>query len=383
MQKAKLNILMLLPMLLSILPGCIPTHTDSEQLQWGQLPALPDSIGFAGSFAGVSNGALVAAGGANFGRGGTPWNGASKTWYDQTYVLEEPKGEWKKAGKLPRPLGYGVSVSWKDGLICIGGSNAAGHYADVFILHYKNGEISSEALPPLPKTNANACGAVIGNIVYLAGGMESPDSKTSEKIFWSLDLSQKEKKWQELPAWPGPSRMMAVAGVQNGMFYLFGGGELFADEQGRQQRRFLNDAYQYNPEKGWTKLADLPMPAVAAPSPAFDAGDAGLLVLGGDNGKYFDQNDNLRENHPGFSDKIWAYHPESNSWSDFGTIPVDKKPDAAANPNNSTWAPVTTPLVVWNGDLILPGGEARPGTRTPRILKASLIKNELKQKPNK
>ncbi|MCH5720072.1 hypothetical protein [Niabella hibiscisoli] len=41
------------------------------------------------------------------------------------------------------------------------------------------------------------------------------------------------------------------------------------------------------------------------------------------------------------------------------------------NPGASTWAPVTTPLIVWDGKIILPQGEARPGVRTNRVLVAS------------
>src|SRR4051794_14537917 len=55
--------------------------------EWKQLPSLPDAEGFAGSFAGVSNGALLVAGGTNF-PGKKPWEGGAKVWYDTVYVLE-------------------------------------------------------------------------------------------------------------------------------------------------------------------------------------------------------------------------------------------------------------------------------------------------------
>src|SRR4051812_40526979 len=78
--------------------------------EWKQLPSLPDVEGFAGSFAGVSNGALLVAGGGNF-PGKKPWEGGAKVWYDTVYVLENPSAKWKVAGNLPPPLGYGVSVT--------------------------------------------------------------------------------------------------------------------------------------------------------------------------------------------------------------------------------------------------------------------------------
>src|SRR5690606_35831856 len=138
-------------------------QTSHAWFSWAELPAIPDATGFAGSFAGVSNGALVVAGGANF-PDGAPWNGGTKTWYDHVYVLEQPTGQWKLAGRLPLPLGYGVSATWRDALVCVGGSNASGHYTRAFLLRYVNGAIQTEALPDLPAPNANACGALIGDV---------------------------------------------------------------------------------------------------------------------------------------------------------------------------------------------------------------------------
>src|SRR4051794_6734931 len=117
------------------------TKLEKRAFQWEQLPPLPDAIGFAGSFGGVSNGALLVAGGANFPDGGAPWTGSVKKWYHKIFVLENAHGSWKEAGKLPMRLGYGVSVSWRDGLVCLGGSNEKGHYADAFILRYKGGSV--------------------------------------------------------------------------------------------------------------------------------------------------------------------------------------------------------------------------------------------------
>lgn len=360
----------ILPMLLYTLQSCLRPQEKPATLLWSQLPLLPDPIGFAGSFVGVSNGALLVAGGANFGPGGTPWNGAKKIWYDQIFALKKPTGKWRIVGRLPHSMGYGVSLSWKDGLICIGGNNASGYYNEAFIVKYTSDTIAIEHLPPLPSAAANASGVLIDNTIYIAGGQKDADSETA-KFFWALDLSVTSRKWKALPAWPGPSRMLAVAGAQNGAFYLFGGTALVPDKEGNLQRRFLTDAYKYQPEQGWIKLADLPEPMVAAPSPAFTDQHSNLLVFGGDNGRYFRENDSLKDSHPGFSDKIWAYDSLRDTWFQAGVIKTHKGSDAAQNPNASIWAPVTTPLTVWNGTVILAGGEVRPGTRTPRVLSVS------------
>ena len=86
-------------------------------LSWKSLPALPDPFGFAGAYAGVSNGALLVAGGANF-PDGPPWEGHGKRWHGRIFVLERPDREWQQASEpLPRPLGYGVSHTTKLGVL--------------------------------------------------------------------------------------------------------------------------------------------------------------------------------------------------------------------------------------------------------------------------
>ena len=44
----------------------IATLAVAQSLTWNQLPSLPDPLGVAAPIAGVSGGALVVAGGANF-----------------------------------------------------------------------------------------------------------------------------------------------------------------------------------------------------------------------------------------------------------------------------------------------------------------------------
>lgn len=372
----KILICLVLPFIFSILPGRGADAPQPSYFQWGELPALPDDYGFAGSFAGVSNGALLVAGGANFPGGGTPWNGGVKKWYDQVYVLEQPGGSWKEAGKLPSPLGYGVSLTWRDGLLCLGGNDSARHYAQAFILRYTNGHVQTEKLPDMPQPLANASGSLVGDVIYIAGGTTSPDAVTTEKYFWSLDLSQPAalRSWKTLPAWPGPARILSVAGTQSGAFYLFSGVRTYTSANNPAvQREFLKDAYRYDPGKGWAQLAPLPQAVAAAPGPAFTAGQSHLLVFGGDDGKYFAQTQTLQDRHPGFSNNIWAYNTITNTWAVIGQLPVNRKNDAATAPNASVWAPVTTPAVIWQGRLVLPGGEARPAVRTPRVLIANPV----------
>lgn len=360
-----------LPLFLCLL---MSLHTAAQgPLAWGQLPPVPDPAGFAGAYAGVSNGALLVAGGANFPDNVGPWGATKKTWYDGVFALEKPTGSWKKVGQLPRPMGYGVALTVPGGVLCLGGADAERHYTDAFLLRYENGAVKTQPLAPLPLPLANACGAVLGGAVYVAGGIESPTDTTAERVFLKLAFSETGAAWQRLPAWPGPGRMLAVAGALEGRFFLFSGTEVASDPvTGGIKRNYLADAYAFDPAKNaWQRLANLPRPAVAAPSPAFASGQNHLLVPGGDDGANADKNLILKEAHPGFHTDILAYHTLTDTWTTAGDVFTEKKGDAAQNPLASTWAPVTTPLVVWDGKLVLPNGEVRPGVRTNRVLTAA------------
>src|SRR3954454_22161988 len=93
---------------------------SAQEIRWSRLPPIPAREGFAYPFAGLSNGALIVAGGANF-PDKKPWEGGTKHWHDSVFLLERPDSEWKQIGKLPRPIGYGVSITTADGILCLCG----------------------------------------------------------------------------------------------------------------------------------------------------------------------------------------------------------------------------------------------------------------------
>jgi len=317
-------------------------------LRWSQLPALPDAEGFASPYGGISHGALIVAGGANItdDKWATP---PIKQWYDPAFVLERPDGTWKSGFKLPRVCGYGVSVSVDDRLICIGGSDSKQHFADVFSLEWKDGALQTRKLPALPVPCANGCGALMGRTIYVAGGIETPMSTEALKTFWALNMDSLEAGWQKLEPWPGPARMLAVAGVREGSFYLFSGTDLHADAEGKPAREYLRDAYRFTPGEGWKRLADLPRAAVAAPSPAL-ASDSGLVVISGDDG----MNTAFQpvKEHPGFPRNALLYAPESDTWSLLPETPLSR---------------ATVPVVTWKDRFVIPNGETRPRVRTPEV----------------
>ncbi len=221
--------------------------------------------------------------------------------------------------------------------------------AEGFRLMWRGGSIDSTPLPSLPKPCANACGALVGRTIYIAGGIETPTSTTALHTFWSPDLDATEQRWREPPAWPGPGRMLAVAGAATDAFYLFSGVSLTAGPDGKAQRSYLRDAYRYTRSRGWETLADLPRAAVAAPSPASNI-QGKLHIFSGDDGANVTFTPVI--DHPGFPRNTLIHDPKHDAWSIQKGLPFSR---------------ATVPAVEWRSQIIIPNGEVRPRLRTPEV----------------
>jgi N-acetylneuraminate epimerase len=321
---------------------------EPRVMHWSKLTPLPDPEGFASPFAGVSAGAFIVAGGANI--PGEKWKEPfQKIWSDRVFVLEKPDGAWRAEVRLPHKLAYGISVSSEDSVLCFGGSDERTHYADGFRLRWAEGRLVLSTLPPLPRPCANACGALVGRTIYIAGGIETPTTTEAMHSFWALDLDAPDAGWKALETWPGPARMLSVAGVLNGDFYLISGASLSAGANGKPARTYLRDAYRYSPGKGWKRIADLPRAAVAAPSPATVL-DGQVTLFSGDDGE--NVNFTPVSQHPGFPRTALAYDPAKDAWTEREGVPFSR---------------ATAPAVQWKDRLVIPNGEVRVRMRTPEV----------------
>ena len=326
---------------------------NAQVFEWSNLAPLPEPLGVAGAFVCVIDDKLVAAGGAHFPV--SPFQGGAKRWVAASWVLDSPDGEWRASTPLPRPLAYGASVSLGDSALFLGGSDAERHYAQTYRVRFDGGELRYEPAAALPQPAANMAAAELHGVIYLAGGQAAPDSLTARRALWTLDLNAANPRWQAADPIPGPGRILAPLTAQDGAVFLFSGAELLpAGASGAAARRFLTDAYRYDPGQGWRRLADAPRSLTAAP--AAPLGPAHIAVFGGDDGANFLRNDALGDNHPGFPRGILGYHAVTDTWTDFGEAPAGY---------------VTVPAVSWRGRIVIAGGEDRPGHRSPAVLAAA------------
>jgi len=333
---------------LATVAGLASAAMETSQPEWKQLPALPDKEGFASAFAGVSHDALLVAGGANF-PGKRPWEGGAKVWYDEVFVLPAPDAAWINAGKLPRPLAYGVSVTTAEGVVCAGGGDATEHRREVFLLKWDGRQLHVTDLPALPGPLAFGSGVAVGRKVYLAGGLVTPAATTAAAVFWMLDLDRLAAGWRELPPCPGPGRMLAQVGAFGETLYVCGGVALQPGPDGKAVRTYLHDHYAFRPSGKWQRLADMPQAVAAAPSPmpASPAGE--LLVISGDDGTRAHL---TGPDHPGFLQEVLAYDVRRDTWRQAADAPISR---------------ATAPTAFWQGAWIVASGERKPGYRSPEV----------------
>jgi solute:Na+ symporter, SSS family len=347
-----------------LLGGSSVPGQDTNRLSIRQLHQLPQSVGVAGPFCGLVDDQLVVAGGANFPLA-MPWEGGEKVWHDDLYLLDSPTGNWKVGPRLPQALGYGVSITIPQGMLLIGGSNATKHFANVYLLEKKQTDFRFRELAPLPTPLANTSGALIANQVIVVGGAGEPGEQSASNRVFSLDLGSDKNRnldgqWTELEPLPGPGRLLVGIAALGDQLYVFGGAAI-VEVDGKPRRLYLKNGFRRairvdgRRKSSWQPMADLPFPLVATPTPSPAIGPNHFLVCGGDDGRHVGFEP--VSDHPGFNGTCWVYHSVTNTWAESGRL------EAPA---------VTTQIVPWYGDFVIPSGEVRPGVRTAAVTSLSL-----------
>jgi len=346
-----------------------PPVLGQSQTRWEPLDSIPDEVGFAGGFAGVTGDALLFAGGANF---APPVFDNDKVWHDRVFVLPKPDGEWIEAGTLPRPLAYGMSVTYEGEVICIGGDDADQAYTDVFALSWDGSALTTRTLPALPEPVAYGGAALIGSTVYVAGGQTGKTIQTATNYLYAMDLAADEPAWERLPDMPDEAGVRAhnfVVAQHDGkadMLYVFGGRH--HDPEGVLELGFLSDCWEYDPStKEWQQRADSPVPLMAGSAVAFGQShvfvtsyaDGSALTAMIDSGVPASEYD-----HPGFSRPLYTYHTITDAWAQVGQLP------------EGTMNQVTTTAVKWGDLIIVPSGEVHPRVRSPKVWSVSIEPHE-------
>lgn len=321
--------------------------------------------GVSACYCGVINGYLYIAGGCNFPDKPVA-EGGKKRFYKAIYAAklnaEGDRLEWKAVGQMPQPAAYGVSVTYENSLIFVGGNNETGGLTTAIRLRPTATGMQQEALPSLPHALDNMAGAVVGHILYVVGG--NCEGVATQKV-WSLDLKNTAKEgWKEEPSIPGIARVQPIAAALAGDLLGVWGG--FAPKTDSKAAQLAMNGASYNAGCGtWTAL---PVPTDALGEEVFTGGataittpQKGVVVVGGVNKDVFLAAINkLPEGYLLHEPEWYRFNNRVLCYRDGAWTQLFQHPSVAR---------AGCALAYWDGWVYVVGGELKPGIRTPEIVR--------------
>ena len=339
----------------------------------GHLPAqtgMDRNIGTAGLLHGVLEGKyIVVGGGANFPYEPVLYNGARKT-YSDIYLLEDKNGSLEVIEHInwENEIGYGASITTKDGVYYLGGSPNPEAADDILFITLKNGKLNIEKIGDLPFTFQNGVAVERNGKLYIAGGAKGNGNSSG---LYEYDLTSKEIK--ELSPIPQESfRQQLVGQILNGNLYVFSGHGDVA----------YTDGYKYDFDNDtWEKVAEVSLNGKAltvAGGNSIKLNEKEMLVMGGVNKEIFDdavaklgslqgrELANFRDHYFRmdpyefrFNSDILIYNADSDSWRSIGESPFDPNAGAA--------------LLLIGNKIYSINGEIKAGVRTDKMFVGTII----------
>lgn len=342
-------------------------HGGDLEAQFGQ----DKNIGTAGLLAGKDGEYIIAGGGANF-PDKPVLDGGAKKLYPDVYVLKEEDGRLKQVSheKLNYEIGYGSSITDKEGVYYVGGSSDEKEADNVTLFTVnKKGKLKEKHIGDLPFTLSD--GIAVKKDRYIYVGLGKQNGTPSNKMY-RFDTKKGETK--ELAPMPGEAtRNQAVAQILGDDIYVFSGGDKVA----------YTDGYKYNIKNNkWEKVSDVKIndnkiSLLGASSVKLNEEE--MLVIGGFNKEIYDDAvynlDNLkgeelqafRQKYFGadpqefnWNENILIYNAEEDSWKTVGEIPFN--------------APCGAGLILNGNKIYSINGEVKPGVRTERTFVGTIIK---------
>lgn len=335
----------------------------------GIAPGTPYGLGVSALYAGTVEGALVAAGGANF-PDVPAAEGGAKRCYDEIWRLSDEASEWRCIGRLPQPAAYGATYAVPGGLLLAGGAGAGGTLDAVWSLRIVGDSAAIVPGTPLPKPVEQGAAAQRDGVLYLAGGIANGEPvldlfACDMRDMFACGRQDSASCWRSVAQLPEPL-VQPVAFAAPGRFYIWGG-------YNPVEKRAVDYGYRYDAADGtWTRIAGVPDGGTLTGAAAAVVGPEGaerLVVTGGVDREIFTAALRMApEEGPAylrqpaeayrFRQQAAIFDPGDERWSELGPMPECARAGAA--------------LVATPQGLVLLNGEEKPGVRSPRIGRINL-----------
>ena len=274
--------------------GAAPTTAD---VQWQELRDTPFPLQYA---------AATEVGGRIWLLGGI---GEGESVIDGTAIYDRAINNWTTGPGLPLPLHHFMAVTYKGGVVVIGGfvpgDELTSEQSDrVFMLR----DGAWEELPSLNHPRAAAAAAVVGDKIVVVGGQADGKLVPETEVFDG-------KGWEDVAEIPTPREHLGAA--SDGRYvYAVGGRELSADKN-------VGAFERYDPASdSWTELE-----AMSTATGSVGAGYAGgrVVAVGG-------------ESSTSASDVVQGYDIQKRQWSELPNLPEPRHGVAVTALKDSLYA---------------------------------------------
>jgi N-acetylneuraminic acid mutarotase len=232
---------------------------------------------------------------------------------DEFFRFDPDTGRYERLAPMPERLNHHAMAAWGGKIYVIGGMGdllfGADTRRDAFVYDPATDRWSD--LPPMPTRRGATASAVIGDTLYVAGGM-TQGGRLSNALE-AFDF--RTQRWRRLADLPTPREHMIGVAVDEA-FYVAGGRSLTDDS--------LSVVERYEPETDrWTRVAPMPQEAGSLEGATVDGY---ALIVGGDD-----------DREGWVTGKIQRYDPETDRWSQLPEMRTKRHGMAAAVADGRLW----------------------------------------------
>ena len=260
---------------------------SSDLFDWGELPLLPGGV--EGAFTGISDGAIVVAGGSGGADGVADTVDFAHRYRDTVLVLDSGSDTWVETDSLVTPRAFGGSLDWDNGVLCLGGQTATGPSDEITLLRWDrdSARLHQRRLADLPEPMTTCSAVYVAGRVYVVGTRQIDGEANAHSGFCSIEATSlvqgENATWKQHPPVPGNCRFYSAVVAQSEHVYVIGGCRDNFVTGGDVSVECVTEAYRFpvssQTPAGWSRIADMPVATAAAASTSI--GGSSFLIIGG------------------------------------------------------------------------------------------------------